>query len=243
MTQSYVPKQSMQWYGGGSWSISTEFFFYLCFPLILPLMLKISQARIHFLIIALCALLSTLPGFMAVGYKEADLMLYTFPIFRIFEFIAGISSALLVFTFSFRVKSLYALALLVLAAFYAITIGWKTHAIISYNFIVIPAFAALLCSIVTSNARFAYRFLASTPIVYLGKISYSLYIIQIPILFAFEMMIARGKYQPSSFNMSTIALLLSFVVSAIIYHLVELPAHKYINARLKTNSTVKKATS
>lgn len=62
MVQAAIPSISMAWYGSGSWSVSIEIFFYLFFPLLLPLFMRVQNARTLWFLLALVILLGTCGG-------------------------------------------------------------------------------------------------------------------------------------------------------------------------------------
>jgi peptidoglycan/LPS O-acetylase OafA/YrhL len=100
LLQAWVPVQSMYFsYNAVSWSISTEVFFYLVFPLLIPSLEKNWHWKLFgsaFLVLALIAAcnVSGLPLF-SLNEISAHGLLYINPLSRIFEFIAGMCCCLL----------------------------------------------------------------------------------------------------------------------------------------------------
>lgn len=62
MIQAAIPSMAMAWYGSGAWSVSIEIFFYLFFPLLLPLLMRVQKARTLGLLLAVVVLLGTFGG-------------------------------------------------------------------------------------------------------------------------------------------------------------------------------------
>lgn len=98
MLHAWVPLfQFFFSYNAPSWSISTEFFFYLCFPFILPLVVKrpilstVAAFAILFVFGATCNYFH-LPEINEQGIDMRGI-LYIFPLPRIFEFVAGMAMA------------------------------------------------------------------------------------------------------------------------------------------------------
>ena len=90
------------------WSLSCEAFFYLCFPLLGALLARRTSHRLYAVaagtVAAMVAayLLSRLPSFV----DQAWWLVYTFPAYRIGEFVLGIVLALLVARGALRLPSL-----------------------------------------------------------------------------------------------------------------------------------------
>jgi peptidoglycan/LPS O-acetylase OafA/YrhL len=102
LVQAWVPDHNWALsFNGVSWSISTELFFYLMFPLLIALWKKrwhqifLIQASIIFLIVSI-ATFYAIPGESADGKLALPLLLYFTPVVRIFEFTVGIALAFIV---------------------------------------------------------------------------------------------------------------------------------------------------
>ena len=102
LVQAWVPDH--HWalsFNGVSWSISTELFFYLMFPLLIALWKKswhlifLVQASIIFVTVALASYYA-IPGASAEGKLALPILLYFTPITRIFEFMVGIALAFVI---------------------------------------------------------------------------------------------------------------------------------------------------
>lgn len=87
-TQSWIPDSFSQWNFGGSWSISTEMFFYLVFPLLLPLVKRTPKIS---LLIAFSISSLIIPISMIITNSTAFPLYYISPIHRLPEFVSGIA--------------------------------------------------------------------------------------------------------------------------------------------------------
>ncbi len=229
MIQSYLPSFSMLWYGGGSWSISTEFFFYLCFPIILSIIIKLSEKAI-LLSIGIAYVLSILPGILHNLTFISLPFSYTFPLFRIPEFICGMLSAALVFKYGIKSNTVFSILIIVVCAAYFHYIGQDLKGYTIQNVIVLPLMVVLLIS-VTTQEKHILSFLGNRFFEYLGKISYSFYIIQLPIMLILDSSEQLAQFK--SYALLILVFLVNILGAIITYHLVEYPLHSYFNKRIK----------
>jgi len=238
LVQSYLPKFSMQWYGGGSWSISTEFFFYLCFPLLLNFILKLSKTQI-FIFLFLSFFCSVFTGIL-LNLKMIDFQLsYSFPPSRIWEFIIGMLTAALVVKHKVTINNLLILAVAIFSIYYYYYIGYKLLGYVIQNIILVPLMITILIS-VSTRKKHVLSFLGNRFFEYLGKVSYSFYIVQIPIMILLEKNIGFKIYNTSiTFSLIFFTNLLGAII---LYHIIESPLHQFLNKKIK-HIFVKKTTS
>jgi peptidoglycan/LPS O-acetylase OafA/YrhL len=230
MTQSLFPHLAMNWYGNGAWSISTEMFFYLGFPFLLPLLLRINSPKVLWVLLGVVILAGT-GGGLAYRFWPAHVeyvLMYTHPLFRGSEFIAGMLTGLLVFRFSWRVSEWGALALVAVAAVYIANRGYLLEGFVVHNWLVVPAIVGLLAALVDAPRTKVLRFLGHPWLVYAGRLSYCFYIAQLPFfvlqdirLEAHLPLTAWWWSGPAVFAGAT-------VVAVLLHHLVELPAHRWL---------------
>lgn len=102
LVQAWVPNHNWALsFNGVSWSISTELFFYLMFPVLIALWKKrwhqifLIQVSIIFAIVSL-ATVYAIPSESVTGEHTLLLMLYFAPVVRLFEFTVGIALAFIV---------------------------------------------------------------------------------------------------------------------------------------------------
>lgn len=229
MVQSYLPKFAQAWYGGGSWSLSTEFFFYLCFPLLLNFISKLSKRHV-LLLSACCFLLSIFPGIL-YNFKLINFPLsYAFPPSRIWEFIIGMLVACLVVKFKILINNFLICAVLFFSILFFNYIGINLRGYVIQNVIVIPLMVIILI-ITTTTKTNLLEFLGWRFFEYLGKISYSFYIFQIPLLAYVKTRSDLNNYD------GIIILLVLFIINLagaiFLYHLIELPSHKFLNKKIR----------
>lgn len=207
MTHSWLPVfdyYSSAWVGNtASWSIATEFWFYLAFIPLIPLLnrywpLLVGVALGLALWLVVVASLAGLPYDAPTGLTTNGL-LYRFPPARAFEFVVGMAAARL-----FRaippvrphpaVGTLIELAAVAVAAGMATAAGQATHRLMEATGLAWPTavwFSAggLSCPgyallIVTMGLRLGWvsRTLEWWGFVLLGEVSYSVYLLHLPLV-------------------------------------------------------------
>lgn len=180
MIQSYFPAKSMIWYGGGSWSISTEFFFYMLFPFLLLMIRNITKIK-ALVGLGFCYFFSFIFG---IVYHLGGISFefnYVFPLLRISEFVIGILFGVLLFEYTIKVKKRYLMLVLLFCVLFFFAIGYKLQGITVQNIVIVPIVGIVFYMILSVKSK-GLSFLGSPLMVYLGKVSYSFYIVQIPIM-------------------------------------------------------------
>ncbi len=230
LLQSFIPSVDYFFsFNSPSWSISNELFFYALFPLLIIF----SSKKLIFIEIALFLLLITV-WISSKIFTEIEnywyWLFYINPIFRLIEFILGI----LIFRIKekqlkhiFHKKTLLATTFeisIILIVFVAI-----------YFFQLIPPFLAkgvywgvifsLLILVFSYETGFVSKVLSIAPLVYLGEISFSFYMLH-QIIFRY---LLNSSIQESIglYPILGFFVLFSLIValSAISFHMIEIPLH------------------
>lgn len=200
-----------------TWSLAVEEQFYLFYPLLLITILKF--ARKHaFRIILAGTLLSFMLGMLATQYKPAAAFYLLPP--RAWELAAG---CLLAIASHNRAAGFTKVPL---ASIYSLT--GVVIIICSYLFIVedrgfpgyqalFPVVGTIIIIAFTSEQHLTGKFLASPPVCYLGKISYSLYLWHWPVIV--YALIVKQQSQATVPLWVVVSLMLG--LSVISYHFVE----------------------
>jgi peptidoglycan/LPS O-acetylase OafA/YrhL len=182
----WIPAAAInQPWNGPAWSLSCEFFFYVIFPFLRPVLQRWSSK-----VIAAAMILAWLLQGMwiialhaLVASNRSAFLVYQFPMTHLFEFMAGIGAGILITRFDRKQFSAFAcvttlLALLMLAA--VAFAGGDMPA--SYG--LTPLFVVLIVAVVWSSGSRWLAPLRHRVVTALGHSSYALYIIHIPILVA-----------------------------------------------------------
>ena len=223
-----------------AWSLSVEAFFYVLFPFFAPRFRTLSTRSLFLVatvayavgfVAPVCYLLANPDGLSAPLYLPDQQVwswyLKFFPLCHVHEFLLGaVAGALFVrheeqiSRFVVRRPDVLAIATLaptVLAASASRHIPFP----LLHNALLPPVFAAMLVVLGCGHGMLA-RALSTRPLVLLGRASYALYILQVPVVYLSGKWIAT----PST-GMGTAALLLGLVAISVLAHLlIEEPARR-----------------
>lgn len=218
-----------------SWSISTEWWMYMLFPLLMPWFGKLNfwKQLLGFLVVAVLYLicyyvlypisesLSPFPG----GRGNSLDLIYDFAFIRCF---AGFTGGMLLHRL-YRMnwwaegwKSVFAVPCLFLL------IGLSMQLEVP-DYLLIPEFGALLLASAHCTGT-TLEWLTSKPLMFMGEISYSVYMIHMPLLivrlYAFPVLPVWLEGRPNDFLFAGLFVVVVLVVSSFTYFTVELPLRK-----------------
>lgn len=247
LLQSWIPVQKFYFsYNAVSWSVSTELFFYIAFPALLAILKRYGNAAllicISFPIVVamLCAAIS-MPLHSIDGTIDGYYLVYINPIARIAEFAFG----MYIFSIkkqlgksqgdSGRFTGIELMSVIIvflsLCAFSSIydTLAGSPFEILFYWLSVAGSFPAIgfLIFIFSYQNGILSNLLSNKFFVYLGEISFSVYMCHQVILNYLR--IFHGdilKENPTT--MYVIYWLATILISAMLFHFVEVPARKAI---------------
>jgi peptidoglycan/LPS O-acetylase OafA/YrhL len=231
-----------------SWSISVEFCFYLMFPVLIA-DLRLTWARKLVLsltaavgLICLCMFLDPPPFDMNHTGLSSTGLLITHPFARLFEFVLGMSAALLWKSCQIgtgRSAIAWTIAEAITLAVLIVYIANLRQPIFGLAAQILPMplllwlaqadtaplFAALIL-VMATGAGLLSRFLGSVPLIFLGEISYSIYMVHnVTIAYLAQNGLIFGVPQPFQF-VFFVAIIIS--LSAISYLLIERPLRRLI---------------
>lgn len=227
--QAWVPSYFTRWNDSGSWSISVEFFCYAVLPFVLPILTK---ARTFFLVASLAVIYAIMVLFGRMGSYIPNAsfpFVYAFPLFRLPEFLIGAISFILLsrsggLRWSGAIFSVAAVLFIVGLNHY-----WLQY--VSANWFSVPCVAVAISCLYCGGGIYG-SFLASRPMVWLGKISYCFYSFQ---FFILTVLVAKHnsiiEFAPvfgNNFVLGFFAFLLLVVMSAAGFYCIEEPCRKGI---------------
>jgi peptidoglycan/LPS O-acetylase OafA/YrhL len=206
-----------------TWSLSVEEQFYLLFPVVLFLIHKYQRKfLVYWIFIGLIT-----SFFLNIYFVESKsaLTFYSMPT-RAWEFLAG---ALIIYCLNLKIIQSIVITNLIgfsgfLLIFFAV-FYYSIEIVFPGFYAVIPVVGTMLLIISSTNKySLSYKLLSNSSIVYIGKISYSLYLVHWPInVFA---SITLGDDYSLLWRISMF--LLTFLIAAVIYHHIETPVREGI---------------
>lgn len=226
-------------FNGVSWSISTEMMLYCFFPILLPGIKKNWPWKILAtlsLLVALTWVGTFFPEKSSAKNLNSTSFSYTFPLARVFEFCVGMVAW--VFWDSLRMKvkegvynrSAFELAAFVVFLLVILVADYYYHkALLVAQVLAYCALAVLLVSIATGGGCIS-KILSFRPLVYLGEISFSLYLSHQVIMRC--IISVRGDYpllkQLDGVGLFVFIFCVSLAASIITFHLIEGPCRKML---------------
>lgn len=211
-----------------TWSLSTEWQFYLVWPFIIWGAIKISDRT--FIAILLLLIVASVTASQIMLKHDAQAAYFMMP-FRVFELSIG---AILVFSGNYRIskknESLVAVSglLLIIGSSAFLNSASPFPGLLA----LIPCIGAAAC-IYSGNSKYL-SILRTPPAVQLGLISYSVYLVHWPILVFYKYYIFRELNTVEKI----ILLALSIITGLILYRLIEKPFHYLAKSNRKRGTTL-----
>lgn len=250
LVQAWIPVSNVYFsYNAVSWSISAEAFFYLVFPSLIQGFAKswwwklgIALALVFWLI-ALC-ITSSLPPFGGASWTSTTLgMVYINPLARLFEFTLGMCAAMIYRVSRPRIRLTASVGTVVeaIAALLLLLNISLVDAIASWAYVLIgpPAAewlvhggaicfsVAVFILVISLEQGSISKTLGRRPLVFLGEISYSMYMLHYVILRAYMMHADNFAAWPGSVKLAVYCIVL-LMASWALWAFVEKPARTAI---------------
>ncbi|MER9969304.1 acyltransferase [Mesorhizobium sp. M0060] len=202
-----------------AWTLSVEAFFYLTFPFLLGILVKLRLHALSLLMIALAVYISATGYWGAFGgVVDARIQLLPLPLLRYPEFLYGVCIGI-IFCRGYRLYSPYLLAAALLLEVYVLASGKSSFAPTASVLIVGPIVYLIACS----GGKNRLSILRSRVLVLLGGASYAIYLLHVPlsslrnVLFASNEVVGKVVYYP-----------IVIALSVLIYLFYEEPARLFI---------------
>lgn len=235
LLQAWFPPTFGRWNNGGSWSISAEAFFYLCFPSLKSRFDHLDTKKNLFLL-CICYFLILLVSLSIYLYQNEGMSIaYSMPIFRIIEFIIGMLTYRLFFNKDSRLINGY-VVLLLSFIFLAdlIFIGDKLPLYLTHNWIAVPFFVFFLVYLAKSKSWIS-KLLGGRVFNLLGRASYSFYSLQVfVILLSIKWksdLQERWAFIGNNQLFALFLVLLITFISILVYQFLEEPLRRKISRR------------
>ncbi|WP_080058198.1 acyltransferase family protein [Spirosoma aerolatum] len=213
-----------------AWSLSAEVFFYIVFPFIVPIICTLTnRALITALFVNSIALY-----FLQVNYNGFYLPKYLpTPIETVLNFSLGIIGG----NIFIRFQSLFSRHARIMAVLFVTSIILFCVSILYYHYTWFDGFWLLsivfLLFIISLSALpknwFLPRLLSKPMLVKLGDISFSIFILQFPIMHMYDAFLARGRFIIGNTVHFYTYLLILIITSFMTYTFIENPLRRKIN--------------
>ncbi len=229
MIQAWIPEKALS-FNHPAWSVSVEVFFYLLFPLLFNKIYTRFSIRKTGLVIISFWLMSQIVihcirySSLYQGYDSSVNYFILFsPLFHLNEFLIGNLLGLFWMTAQHQKKN-NAYLLLGITSIYMITMSMNSGAMLN-NGLMALLFVPFIYFLSSDNSTISNFF--SLPIcVYLGEISYGIYILQFPVFLWMHSLLKRLAILDPYINFYT-SLLMLIIVAILSYTFIEKPARKY----------------
>jgi peptidoglycan/LPS O-acetylase OafA/YrhL len=210
-----------------AWSLSCEFFFYACFPLLLVWLGRCGIGRIW---VALAACMVT-----PIALAHAGVPVFWKPVHHLADFVAGIAAARFYRAMERSSAATKTIGFWLSAGAVVAGAGFIVFphifdgTMVNLNTALRPVNMSLLIGLATGGG-FLVRLLSTETAEYLGKVSYSMYILHIPLLWWYSEYTTFhwGSAPPAWVGFLFVAVVI--VVSIGAYEFVEVPANRWIRA-------------
>jgi peptidoglycan/LPS O-acetylase OafA/YrhL len=214
-----------------SWSVGSEWFAYLCFPFIAFIYNKIKNPWLHLAMIftifscmvVLAIVLNDMQKYMLDEYLSLTRITS--------EFLVGCS----LYNIHVNLKNhrLFDMTALLAATMALLFAGLGLSSF--YDFLIIIAFAVLLLSL-SRSVGLAASIFSAQPLLYLGKISYSIYLAHATTLMVFNQLFKRIVSPEMGdtlyfFMFYSLYIACSILAGHLLYTIIEKPARNYLRSR------------
>jgi peptidoglycan/LPS O-acetylase OafA/YrhL len=253
LVDAWIPSEALEnGVNPVSWSLGCEMFFYLCFPFLLRLIVRIRPSRLWWYAAGCVAVIAAIP-FLGRALTPAEpkwaglevtflqhWLAYTFPVTRIFEFILGIVLARIVITGGrYPGRFWYALVALPIGIACAMSMDYPYGTAV---FLLIPLALAVLAG---ANADIGARnsFLRRPVWVWLGTVSFAFYMTHLLVIqYTYPYLDPTGSADTVlKVGYSVVYAVVSLIAAWLLYALVERPMmRRWASPRRKQTQTTGK---
>jgi len=205
-----------------TWSLSIEEQYYLIFPLIFIFFFKLLNKKIIYACLIIIFLGAGISHYLSMFHPSANF--YLLP-FRVFEICIGVFSAIVLYYYNFSnfkliFKNILSSAGLILLIFSIFLFNEDT---LSPSLIsLVPLFGCCMIILFTDSNTFIYRILSNRILVFIGLLSYGLYLWHVPLLVFYKINFSIND----NFDYIIISIL-TFLITLITWRYIEQPFRNF----------------
>ncbi|WP_081663349.1 acyltransferase family protein [Flavobacterium subsaxonicum] len=221
------------------WSLTVEGFFYLCFPFLFNHFYKkysIAKISVVVFIIWLVSLIVQ-NYFLNTPFYKGNVtpshdLLYYFPVMHLNQFLIGNLAGLFFVSRTINTKRQYDIFVVIILAVLVLLLKYPVG--LSYHNGFLALVFAPLIVVIAQNTGLITKLFCKKPLVFLGEISYAIYVLQIPVFETGTKLMEKFGITTNPSAIFCINFIILLVASAICHIYIELPLRNRIkNIRLK----------
>lgn len=215
------------WWNVPSWSISAEWFVYILFPFIAIFFHRFLRAFSWHLALLAAAILGLYSAYAIQGFDSLGAATFRMALVRVFfGFLLGaIAGSLFVHHRAFLIKQR------LLTGSAAVSMCIAIPFIDLPNYATVPLLCFLMVSFLSVDTSPLSRLLSCKPLVYLGEISYSTYMVHYFVYDVFKAGWVSADYRVEAWPLLT-SFLCVFLLSVLMHKTIELPAQQFLRTGL-----------
>ena len=211
-----------------SWSISAEWFAYLLFPILLPLSVRLHTAFLLIVSISIYAAAWFISNYLDPLRPITEFTNDFSPLRILPAFLLGMA----IYRYK-AVRMPNAMCGWGLVIYAALAFLFMHYGLI--DIVVIPCLALIVAWGADLTRTQQESGLANPVAVWLGEISYSLYMVHYPVmvvvLYSAQLYLSEQDYRLAFWGLAPLSILLSVGAAALLYRYIEIPARRWISGR------------
>jgi len=211
-----------------TWSLSVELQFYLIWPILIFIIYKLFNRKIIYFVL----LIFFISLFLSIIFSERTTGYFYFTIFRLFEF--SIGSIIYLIKDNIKIKSNDFFFLLGILLILASSFGFSDNNVFPGINALAPCIGAALVLATSGKLFFFKKLFINNTLIFLGKISYSLYLIHWPLIVFYKYL----KLEPLENIEKFLLILATIILSIFTYRFIELPFRKKTNNNFIISSKI-----